>query len=406
MERPQFRLQRGRHKRVQAGHPWVFSNEVRALEGPAPDGGALVEVLGADGRFLGVGLYHPNSLIAVRLLSRAESSPELPELPELFEPFFAERLRDAQQSRLRALGASQTSPTSAYRLCHGEADGLPGVVIDRYGDVLVSQIACLGMDQRKALLFDALEHVFAPAAIVERNDTVWRDREGLPREIGVARGELPEALSFVEHELTYGVDVLAGQKTGWFLDQRDHRLAIRPFAADARVLDLCCYEGGFTLNALAAGARSVLSVDTSQAALDRLVANAERNGLTAGLETHRADVLELAAGGPPGGEPYELIVLDPPNFTRSRRAVPRARRAYRKLNEAALRWLAPGGVLATASCSHHLYEDTFLQIIQEAATRASRPVRVLYRGFQPPDHPVLLAMPETRYLKFFVVQAN
>ncbi|MFH2011071.1 MAG: class I SAM-dependent rRNA methyltransferase [bacterium] len=400
MKHPQVHLQRGRHKRVQAGHPWVFSNEVRELEGSTPEAGALVEVLGADGRFLGAGLYHPGSLIAVRLLTR-ERAPI-----SLDSEFFADRIRVAQARRCRALGERQIAPPAAYRLCHGEADGLPGVVIDRYGDVLVTQIACLGLDQRKAHLFDALEEVFSPAAIVERNDTVWRDQEGLPRQSGVARGELPEALSFVEHDLTYQVDVLAGQKTGWFLDQRDHRLAVRPFAAGSRVLDLCCYEGGFTLNALAAGARSVDAVDASQAALDRLAANAGRNGLTAGLETHCADVMDLATGGPPGGAPFELIVLDPPSFTRSRKAVPRARRAYRKLNEAALRWLAPGGVLATASCSHHLYEDTFLQLLQEAAVLASRAARVLYRGFQPPDHPVLLAMPETRYLKFFVLQVD
>jgi len=236
---------------------------------------------------------------------------------------------------------------------------------------------------------------------VERNDTVWRTQEGLDERVGVVRGEVVSEVALVEHGLRYGVDVLEGQKTGWFLDQRDHRLAIRPYAEGSRVLDLCCYQGGFTCNALAAGARSVRAVDVSERGLARVVANAAANDLERGLTIQKDDVMALAGGGPPGGDPFDLVVLDPPNFTRNRKGVPRARKAYRKLNEAALRWLAPGGVLATASCSHHIYEDTFLEIVQSAAGRS---LRVLYRGYQPADHPVLLAMPETRYLKFYLVQ--
>jgi len=357
-----------------------------------------VEVCGADGRTLGVGLYHAHSLIAVRLLAGADRDVTLD------VPFFVKRIAAAQQRRERALGEAQTGPPAGYRVLHGEADGLPGVVVDRYGSVLVVQVACLGMEQRKEALYDALERVFAPRAIVERNDTVWRSQEGLEAHVGVVRGALPGEVTLVEHGLRYAVDVLGGQKTGWFLDQRDHRLAIRPYATGGRVLDLCCYQGGFTCNALAAGALSVRAVDVSAPALERVAENAAANGLDGGLTVEQGDVMDLAGGGPPGGEPFDLVVLDPPNFTRSRKAVPRARKAYRKLNEAALRWLAPGGVLATASCSHHIYEDTFLEILQSAAVRCGRPVRVLYRGFQPADHPVLLAMPETRYLKFYLVQ--
>lgn len=400
MSATELRLAGGRHKRLQSGHPWVFSNELKTAKGDAsaPEAGGLVQVCRADGRALGVGLYHPQSLIAVRLL--ADVSPDV----ALDATFFAERVTAAHQRRERGLGATQTRPPGGYRVLHGEADGLPGVVVDRYGDVLVVQVACLGMELRKAALYDALETVFSPQAIVERNDTVWRKQEGLDEHVGVVRGALPDQVTLVEHELRYTVDVLGGQKTGWFLDQRDHRQAIRPYAAGSRVLDLCCYQGGFTCNALAAGARSVRAVDVSASALERVAENVALNGLEGNLVTERGDVMDLAGGGSPGGELFDLVVLDPPNFTRSRKAVPQAKKAYRKLNEAALGWLAPGGVLATASCSHHIYEDTFLEILQSVAVRTGRSLRVLYRGYQPADHPVLLAMPETRYLKFYLVQ--
>ncbi len=414
MSLPQLHLASGRHKRLEAGHPWVFSNEIKSgkepgpRDGPrdgeegrdagAPEGGALVALRRADGKSLGVGLYHPHSLIAVRLLSGASRDVTLD------QAFFVERIAAAHKRRERALGKGQTEPPAGYRVVHGESDGLPGVVVDRYGEVLVVQVACLGMEQRREVLYDALEEVFSPRAIVERNDTVWRTQEGLDERVGVVRGEVVSEVALVEHGLRYGVDVLEGQKTGWFLDQRDHRLAIRPYAEGRRVLDLCCYQGGFTCNALAAGAQSVRAVDVSERGLARVVANAAANDLERGLTIQKDDVMALAGGGPPGGDPFGLVVLDPPNFTRNRKGVPRARKAYRKLNEAALRWLAPGGVLATASCSHHIYEDTFLEIVQSAAARAGRSLRVLYRGYQPADHPVLLAMPETRYLKFYLVQ--
>jgi 23S rRNA (cytosine1962-C5)-methyltransferase len=406
MKLPKLHLAGGRHKRLEAGHPWVFSNEIKSGGAPrdgdedseALEGGELVALRRADGKSLGVGLYHPHSLIAVRLLAGASLDVTLD------QPFFVERLAAAQKRRERALAQGQAKPPAGYRVVHGEADGLPGVVVDRYGEVLVVQVACLGMEQRREVLYDALEEVFSPRAIVERNDSVWRRQEGLDERVGVVRGEAVSEVAMVEHGLHYGVDVLEGQKTGWFLDQRDHRMAIRPYAVGGRVLDLCCYQGGFTCNALAAGARSVRAVDVSERGLARVEANAAANHLERGLTIQKGDVMDLARGGPPGGDPFDLVVLDPPNFTRNRKGVPRARKAYRKLNEAALTWLAPGGVLATASCSHHIYEDTFVEILQSAAVRTGRAVRVVYRGFQPADHPVLLAMPETRYLKFYLLQ--
>lgn len=406
--RPRILLRKGQERRVLGGHPWVFSNEIEKQEGPEPGPGDLVEVRRVDGALLGVGLYHPSSLIAVRLFA---SAPEASSLGEVDAAYFRARLAAAQKRRMRALGPAATSDGASYRLCHAEADGLPGVVVDRFGDVLVLQVACLGVEMRREALLDALEDLCAPRAIVHRGESVWRQQEGLDDQSAVLRGNLPEGglVDIQEHGLFYAVDPLKGQKTGWFLDQRDHRLAIRPYAARARCLDLCTYQGGFALNALAAGASSVLAMDISEGDLARTRTNAERNGLAGDLITLRADVMDLVASDlptAPGQEaaPYDLIVLDPPSFTRSRKSVAAARRAYRKLNAAALGWLAPGGVLATASCSHHVYEETFLQILDQAAQDARRPLRILYRGFQPPDHPVLMAMPETRYLKFFMVQ--
>jgi 23S rRNA (cytosine1962-C5)-methyltransferase len=400
MKLPRLLLQRGRHRRVLAGHRWVYSNEIEPSLSDTPEAGDLVEVRAVDGHLLGLGLFHPNSLVAVRLLGPGEA-------PEAIDTaFLAGQLSAARDRRRRAYGEVGVTPPAAYRLCHAEADGLPGVTIDVFADVAVVQITCLGMDRRREALLDALQQVLAPRAIVARGDTPWRVQEGLPEERGVVRGERPAETVFHEHGLAFAVDVLEGQKTGWFLDQRDHRAAIRPYAAGARVLDLFSYEGGFALNALAAGARSVRALDASARALERLTLHAERNGLADRLFTEKADLMERVGGDAPGGEPLDLVILDPPSFTRSRKAVPAARKAYARLNAAALRWLAPGGVLATASCSHHVFEETFLEILQEAAQAEGRTLRVLYRGFQPADHPVLLAMPETRYLKFFLVQRD
>ncbi len=413
MKTPRLLLKKGHDARIRAGHAWVFSNEIDRVEGPTPAAGDVVEVRRIDGAWLGAALYHPQSLIAARILERdPEAATE--GSADLDAAWFRARLEAALARRDQGLGELATAPDAAVRLCHAEADGLPGVVVDRYADVAVVQIACLGMDQRRDALYDAIEALFAPRAIVLRGDSLWRRQEGLAEEVGVTRGALDGPVEITEHGLTFAVHPLSGQKTGWFIDQRDHREVVQRHARGAaRALDLCCYDGAFALNALSGGAGHVTAVDTSQSALDRAVENAARNDLHARLSPLRADLFDLVSGGPPQapgdpdpGAPFDLVVLDPPNMTRSRKAVSRAKRSYRRLNAAALRWLAPGGYLATASCSHHLFEDVFLDLVQQAAADAGRTLRLVYRGFQPPDHPVLLAMPETRYLKFFLVQAD
>lgn len=394
MSLSRIRLKKGAERRLLAGHLWVFSNEVETLEGSAPEPGAIVEVRRTDGAYLGWGLYHPHSLITVRLLGRGE--PE-----ELDCAFFRSRLEQAWAMRREFLEGQ----TNAYRVCFGESDGLPGVIVDRFSDTLAVQILSLGMAQREEALLDALEELFSPKAIVARYDSPLRQHEGLPIYRAVVRGRLEGPVEIEEHGLYYEIDVLEGQKTGFFLDQREHRRRIRAFAEGRRVLDVFCNEGGFTLNALAGGAYAVWAVDISEPALERLRRNLTRNGFASScVETIRSDALDFLAGPMPAEGPFGLIILDPPSFTRSRKTVGSARRAYRHLNSRALSWLEPGGFLATASCSHHIYEETFLDILQESARALGRPVRILYRGYQPVDHPVLLGMPETRYLKFYVLQ--
>lgn len=391
-----IRLKKGAEWRLLRGHYWVFSNEVESCEGPPPQAGAVVEVRRADGLYLGWGLYNPHSLITVRLLGQGKPEP-------IDKNFFLKRLETAWSLR-RALLEPRTN---AYRVCFGESDGLPGLIVDRFADVLAVQTLSIGMAQREAALLDALEELFCPQAIVLRNDSPLRRHEGLSEHRAVARGRLPQSIEIEEHGLRYELDVLHGQKTGFFLDQRDHRLAVRPFARGRKVLDVFCNEGGFTLNALAGGADSVWAVDISASALERLHRNLARNGFAASsVELMRAEALDFLAGPMPEYGPFGLIILDPPSFTRSRKTLGSARRAYRHLNMRALQWLEPGGFLATASCSHHLYEETFLEILQESAIAVGRTLRVLYRGYQPADHPVLLAMPETRYLKFYILQAS
>lgn len=378
-------------RRIRRGHLWVFSNEVAA---PPAGGkpGELVRVLTHTGESLGSALYHPHSLISARLLGT--------EAETLDEDFFRQRLSAALRLR-QCLFPEQ----DGYRLVHGESDFLPGLIVDRFGDHLVLQTLSWGMDTRKELICDILEELLKPRAIVERNDTPLRLQEGLPQQVGTLRGEAGEAVEIVENQLRFRVDLLHGQKTGFFLDQKLNRLALRRYASGRKVLDCFCNAGGFALNAARAGARSVTAVEISEPALRQARLNAQLNQLE-GIEFCQADVFTFLEQRLRQGERYEVIVLDPPSFTRNRKSVPSARKAYRKLNELACRLLEPGGFLWTASCSFHLYEEVFYQVVQEAAFRAGRRLQLLERRQQSPDHPILPGMPETRYLKLGVFRVS
>lgn len=379
-------LRKNEDRRILSGHPWVFSNEIRETQG-APAAGDVVGVRNAAGKPLGIGLFHPHSLITVRLLSRTPM--------EIDAAFFRTRLQEAQALRERLFPGS-----TVYRLVHGEADFLPGLIIDRFNDHFVLQALSFGMDARLPVICDMLEELFHPAAIIERNDPPLRTLDQLPLRRGVLRGE-SSPVTFIDGDLRFTVDLLAGQKTGYFLDQRVNRLAIRQFSKGARVLDCFSNDGGFALQAAYAGATEVVGIDSSGEAVARARVNAAQNGITS-ARFEEADVFTSLAERAERGEIYDVVVLDPPSFTKNRKTVPAAKKGYRELHQLAFRVLTPGGYLLSASCSHHILPDTFLDVIRDAAVRSERRIQLLEWHGASPDHPTLPAVPETGYLKFGV----
>ena len=379
----QIVLRRNEERRIQAGHPWVFSNEIGETRG-APAAADVVEILSAGGKTLGIGFYNPHSLIAVRRLS--------PHVIEVNASFFQTRLARALELRTRVCPGQ-----TAYRLVHGESDSLPGLVVDRYNDVLCVQAFSCGMEKWLTVICDQLEQLLHPAGIAERNESPLRDLESLPRRTGTLRGTVSPT-TLVEMDVRFTVDPLHGQKTGFFLDQRENRLLLRRFCPGAEVLDCFCNDGGFALHAARAGAATVLGVDISAETLERGRANARLNEL-GNVRFEEGDVFEALKGLGEQGTRFDVVVLDPPTFTRSRKNVPSARRGYRDLNAAAMRVLKKGGILLSASCSHHITGETFLEAISEAGRRSGRDLQLLdWRGAAP-DHPVLPQVPETAYLK-------
>ncbi len=369
-------------------HGWVFSNEVRRTEGE-PGTGETVLVLDR-GRLVGSGLYKANSLICVRLYSdKAE---------ELDERLLAERLAAAERYR-----AARLPGETDYRLCYGESDGLPGLVIDRYGPCCVVQAYSAGFDQRLGLVASVLAERFGAVGVYEQDDFRLRDVEGVPRRSGLLAGRLPDGLAIAEAGARFVVDVAGGQKTGFYFDQRVTRSRCRARARGRRVLDVCCYSGGFAVNAALGGAERVRAVDSSAPALELARANAALNGVGDRCEFVAADAFDFLADARPE---FDLVCLDPPSFAPGARERMRGLRGFRKLNALALGALAPGGVLVTCSCSHHLSWSDLAGALAAAASDAGRDLVVLETVTQGPDHPVLLAMPETEYLRCFVLQAK
>lgn len=367
----------------------MFSNEVARTEGE-PGPGDIVQVLRYDGRFLGIGLYNPHSLIAVRMLSRTDI--------EIDTDFFRARLAKALAHR-RALYPDD----EAFRLVHGESDGLPGLIIDVYGNTAVLQVLSAGMDKRTGMVVEALQDVLAPEVVVARNDSPVRTLEGLDLVSTVLRGE-PAPVVVHEHGIEYEVDVISGQKTGMFLDQKDNRFAVRRFLRSRRVLDCFSNVGGFALNAAAAGATEVTAVDDSGVSIEAARRHFAKNGLPAG-DLVTADAFDHLAALQQRGERFGGIILDPPAFTRNRKTVATALKAYKKLNMLALSLLETDGILVTASCSHHISRDEFLNMVSESAIKTGKELRVLETRGAAADHPVLPAMPETEYLKLLVCAA-
>lgn len=379
-------LKRGEERRILAGHPWVYANEVSKIEG---DGGlgSLATVQSCNGTFLGKGYINHLSKILVRIFIR---DPEEQDTEELF----TERLFRANALR-RDLGYD-----SAYRLCFSESDGLPSLIADKYGDVIVISILSLGFRKKRDMIVRALVKLFSPAAIYERSDSPVLKKEGIEPYSGLLYGALPEKTVIEENGLKLYVDVVNGQKTGYFLDQKENRMALRRYSVGKRVLDCFCNVGGFTLNA-ATVAKSVKAVDISERALEELKANAELNSLN-NVTAECADVFEYLRDARKRNETYQTIILDPPAFCKSASEVAGAVRGYRDINAAAIKIIEDGGYLVTASCSHYMSAELFEKTLKEAGENAGRRLRILEKRLQASDHPALLGAPETEYLKLFV----
>jgi len=384
-------LARHRDKRLKRGHPWVFSNEITQIEGK-PSIGEVVRICRMDGAYLGVGLYHPHSLIAVRVLSREEVTID--------RFFFRERL--IQSIRSRTLVYPEAD---AMRLVHSESDDLPGLIIDKYNKAVSIQVNSAGMERFIDVIADIIQELIDPEVIVLRNDSGLRHLEGLDQEQKVLRGDPEKVTQYIhEGEVTYYMNALLGQKTGFYLDQRENRAHLARFINEGdHVFDAFCNEGGFALHAARAGAGRILAADQSTDVLRRAEENARLNKVEHLIEFRQADLMK-ELNSILSNNTFDVINLDPPNFTRSKKHVGTARQAYRKLHQAAIEHLKPGGVLASASCSHHISEETFLESVLLAAERSGKALKIVFRGSHPFDHPVLLGMPETEYLKFFIFQ--
>ncbi len=374
-------------ERLFLGHPWVFRSDV--AQAPRVDAG-LVDVRGAGGRKLGTALYSPNSEITVR---RLEANPDV----QVDAAWWRAALARAIAKRV-----SLKAHTNAYRIVHGEGDGLPSLVVDQYDTTLVVQLLSAGLETQRAHIIRALQDLLQPTGILARNDPSVRAREGLPRNVEVLAGTIPDTIRVTEHGVQYLAAPYTGQKTGAFLDQRDNRVMVGALAR-GRALDCFSYHGSFALH-LAKRATSVLAVDTSEAALARSAENAALNGYT-NIETVVADAFSYLRDARTAGEKFDTIVIDPPAFAKSRSSVSHAMRGYADINRLGMQLLNPGGIMFTASCSHHIHVPEFLEILQHAAEQSGREIAIRNITLQPIDHPVLLSVPETGYLKGAILEA-
>jgi 23S rRNA (cytosine1962-C5)-methyltransferase len=381
------RVNRKAADRVASGHPWIFESDVTEVNG-AQAGDAVV-VIGPRSQPLGVAHYSAASQISLRLLSRR--------IEEVGRDFFLARLKAATEYRRNVV-----SGTDAYRLVYSEGDFLPGLVVDRYAEYLVVQTLAQGMSASTETILSCLEELFHPAGILARNNAAVRTKEQLPLETKVLSGDIPDRVAIRMNGLSLEADILHGQKTGIFLDQRENYLAAARYARDGRALDCFTATGGFALH-LAPHFETVEAVDSSAAALATAAANAEANGIK-NILFREADVFDLLAGHAAAHRQFSMVVLDPPAFAKSRRNIPAAVSGYKEINLRGLRLLGPGGILVTCSCSHHVSEAMLLELVAQAALDAARTLRVLERRTQAQDHPILLTVPETLYLKCLILE--
>jgi len=394
MALPTIQMLPDRHRRLRAGHPWAYSNELAlSAAAKALEPGSLVRLQAANGEPLGLASFNARTLIAGRLLTRQSDAA-------IDVDFFAARLRAALDLRARLF------QRPFYRLVHAEADRLPGLVVDRYGDVLVAQLNTAGMQRLEAPLVAALHTVLAPRAILLRNDSPARALEGLESEVRLAHGELEEPVLIEENGTRFPVDLMGGQKTGWFFDQRDNRAAVAALAEGGEMLDLFTYAGGFAIQAARAGARAVTMLDRSKPALARAMEAARLNAVADIFQTVAEDALAAAERMAGEGKRFDLVVADPPAFVKSKKDLGVGLRAYRKLARDAAQLVRPGGFLFLASCSHNVEPAAFAEEVSHGLSAARRSGRILRQAGAAADHPVHPFLPESAYLKALLLQLD
>ncbi|MCG8428839.1 MAG: class I SAM-dependent rRNA methyltransferase [Chromatiales bacterium] len=389
-----LQLKKNQDRRLRFGHCWIYSNEVDTNATPLKDfeAGQPVDVLNHQGKWIGSGYVNPHSLICARLVSRDKAHP-------LSRSLIVHRLKIALALRQRFYA------TPHYRLVFGESDGLPGLVVDRYGDYLVVQITTAGMEAIKEDILAALEKVLKPQAVLLRNDGAIRESEGLERYTESVGGDFPETLDLREHNLPFQVPASTGQKTGWFYDQAFNRGRLMPYVKRARVLDVFSYVGAWGVQAAIQGAAEVTCVDASRTALDAAANNAALNGVSERFHVHLGDAFAVMRELRAERQRFDVVLVDPPAFIKRRKDLKEGELAYRRVNQLALQLLSKDGILVSSSCSHHMSADALLQVVQQAGRHTDRSLQLLEQGYQAPDHPVHPAMPETAYLKTFYFRA-
>ncbi|MBC7082784.1 MAG: class I SAM-dependent rRNA methyltransferase [Bacillota bacterium] len=385
-------LKRGRERRARARHPWVYAGDIDVVAGD-PTPGDIVDVVDYRKRFLGRGFINPVSSITVRILTWDEQ--------EIDEGFFYRRLAAARDYR-RAVGAE----APCYRVVFSDGDMLSSLIVDRYEDVCVVQTLALGMDVRKDMIAAALRDLLGITKMYERNDSRARELEGLDQRSGFLGDEFPTAFWVQENGLAFWVDVARGQKTGLFLDQRENHRAVAPWCDGARVLDAFCYTGGFAIHAAAFGAREVVALDSSATALEIARLNAEKNGFGERISFIEGNAFDALRRLEAEGERFDLVIVDPPAFAPGKHAVEAAYRGYKEVNLRAMRILAPAGILVTCSCSYHMRPEVFIAMLADAAADAGREARLVELRTQARDHPILLGVEETHYLKCAIVRVS
>jgi len=392
--RPKVAMRQGTDKRVAAGHPWAYSNEIEMNEAAkALPAGELVTLLRGDGRSLGAALFNPHSLIAARVLSRDPSI-------EINPRFFERRLQRALKLRERLVDVPY------YRLVHAEADGLPGVVIDRFGDAVVVEVNSAGMDRLVEPLLAAIETVLKPATILIRGEGNARQMEGLSPMSRFAKGMLEGPIELTENSVRFLADPAGGQKTGWFYDQRENRALMARFAKGVRFLDLYSYTGGFGIQAAAAGAAEVLAIDRSEPALELLKRSAALNGVEGRVTAQRGEAFETLEKMVTEKKRFDIVCADPPAFVKSRKDLNVGSKAYRKLARLASQAVEPGGLLFIASCSHNMPVADFATQVSRGVLEGGRSAKQLYTTGAAPDHPVHPFLPESAYLKALILQVE